>query len=86
MLHQPTQHAFGLLEGNIAIPKYAALKSVAAKPTFACLYAIDPRVLKLCITDISTLMKPSTTATTTAILARFLGSNAPRTPASAHNR
>ena len=40
--------------------------------TFAGLEAIEPRVLKVRVTDIATFLEPSTAASTTTGVARFL--------------
>ena len=45
--------------------------------TFTSLHALPPRVTKLRVTTISTLLEPSTTTSATAEFAGFLGGAAP---------
>ena len=42
--------------------------------------ALDPRMTKLCVTGISTLLEPSTAASATTEFARFLGNATLGTP------
>ena len=48
------------------------LSQVRICETIAGIDALDPRVIKVCVADRSTLPKPSTAATTTTELAGFL--------------
>ena len=43
--------------------------------TFASLDALGPCMIELCVTDISTVLVPSTATNTAAALTRFLGSD-----------
>ena len=63
--------------------QYMAQNSTSQQLTFACLDALVPRVIKLCVAGISTVLEPSTIASATTEFAGFLGSTALGTPAAA---
>ena len=54
------------------IPESTLVKSVSLQPTYASLDALYPCMIELFLAVVSTILEPSTPASTTATLARFL--------------
>ena len=60
---------------NVIMPTaFKTQNSAYQQPTFASLNALGPCVVKLCVACISTVLEPSTAASTTAAFAKFLRS------------